>query len=290
MNKKLFKSIVNKSQGDLKSWLFNKLPGTISSKGYLYRPGTIPILLCAHMDTVHLDLAREISWQKDNVSSPQGIGGDDRCGIYIILKILEKCDCHVAFFEDEEVGGIGSGIFADDICRGTSIPVDFVIEFDRKGAKDSVYYDVGSSALRRFVESTGYFEEAAGSFTDICHICPALGVAGVNLSSGYYKPHTTDEYVVPSEVDRIITEAVKLIRLHDGTHYEISPIRSSPAYAWDEWNEWGYDDICYAITFLSGDGEHTDYVTGMNDYEAIGKFLIDHPRLCVDDIIDFTLT
>jgi hypothetical protein len=37
--------------------------------------------------------------------SPTGIGGDDKCGVYICLKLLEKIDkIKCAFFVEEEIG------------------------------------------------------------------------------------------------------------------------------------------------------------------------------------------
>ena len=43
--------------------------------------------------------------------SPQGIGGDDRCGVWMILQILRTANCHVLFCEDEEVGCVGAKKF-----------------------------------------------------------------------------------------------------------------------------------------------------------------------------------
>lgn len=44
----------------------------------------VPVLLVAHLDTVHESPVRTIctSQQGNILMSPQGIGGDDRCGVY----------------------------------------------------------------------------------------------------------------------------------------------------------------------------------------------------------------
>ena len=76
-----------------------------SGKGWIYSPGTIPILLCAHLDTVHKETPKSIVYEQGRMSSPEGIGGDDRCGVYMILNIIKNYNCHVCFFEDEEYGG-----------------------------------------------------------------------------------------------------------------------------------------------------------------------------------------
>ena len=69
------------------------------------------------MDTVHKETVKDFYeyYDEENerhiISSPQGIGGDDRCGIYMILEILKTHKCSVLFCEDEEAGGIGSEKF-----------------------------------------------------------------------------------------------------------------------------------------------------------------------------------
>lgn len=48
-------------------------------------------MLLAHLDTVYIKLVRTICKSKDKnvLMSPQGIGGDDRCGVYILVKTYE---------------------------------------------------------------------------------------------------------------------------------------------------------------------------------------------------------
>ena len=44
-------------------------------------------------------------------------------------------------------------------------------------------------------------------------------MASVNLSVGYYNPHTTTEYVVPGELDATIDKALKIIEDYDGRDF-----------------------------------------------------------------------
>ena len=59
-------------------------------KGFLYAAGTLPVLLVAHLDTVHYDPPETICYSTDGtiMMSPQGIGGDDRAGVYMILRLV----------------------------------------------------------------------------------------------------------------------------------------------------------------------------------------------------------
>lgn len=111
-----FINLCKLSQTDLKSHLADKLlehfpvENITSGDGYLYAEGTIPILLVAHLDTVHKELPRTILYDEESkiISSPEGIGGDDRSGVYILLEVLKEHNCSVLFCEDEEAGAVGA--------------------------------------------------------------------------------------------------------------------------------------------------------------------------------------
>ena len=98
-----FDDILRMRQKELKHYLSGYLKkegyDVIGKKGYLYAKGDIPVLLVAHLDTVHQELPSIICRSDDGryLMSPQGIGGDDRCGVYIILQIINEVRCHVLF-------------------------------------------------------------------------------------------------------------------------------------------------------------------------------------------------
>ena len=151
--------------------------------GYLYAEGTIPVLLVAHMDTVHRQPVEQVCYSADGAvaMSPQGIGGDDRCGVWMILQILRTAKCHVLFCEDEEVGCVGAKKFT----RGSLRPqVNYIVELDRRGSNDAVFYRCDNPEFEDFVTSFG-FETANGSCSDISYIAPYLETAAVNISCGY---------------------------------------------------------------------------------------------------------
>jgi hypothetical protein len=182
-----------------------------NTKNYLYCRGTIPVLVVAHLDTVHR-LPVESVWQRydDNmiITSPQGIGGDDRCGVYIIMQLLKSgLRPSVLFTTDEESGAYGAQAFCKNIKK---LNVNFILEFDRRGCNDVVRYNDDNDALLVEIEKFG-FKEAFGSFSDISWLCPHFGISGVNLSSGYYKAHTTQEYINFREVLDIIKRAKRIL-------------------------------------------------------------------------------
>ena len=144
--------------------------------------------------------------------SPQGIGGDDRCGVYIILSLLKQLSVrpHILFTMDEEIGGIGAKAFAGYIANNKILNLKYIVEYDRKGNNDAVFYDCDNDDFTNFVEKFG-FTRAYGTFSDISVIAPELGVAAVNLSSGYYNPHTEHEYVSMKDMENIIKMSLNML-------------------------------------------------------------------------------
>lgn len=210
-----FEKLVLKTQKEIKEYLIGKLGNLGKVKngdGYIYHKGTFPVLLCAHMDTVHKEKINTLIYANGTISSPQGIGGDDRCGIYMILKILKDYDCHVLFLEDEEIGCVGAKKFVKDkLCKQLKDEgLKYIIEFDRKGNNHAVTYECDNNEFDNFITKE-YFQKQYGTCSDISYIAPELEVAAVNLSCGYYKEHNLEEWVNLNEMETIITEAMKIL-------------------------------------------------------------------------------
>ena len=184
----------------------------VNEDGFLYAEGSYPVMLIAHMDTVHHDKCTIVCTSEDGkyVMSPQGIGGDDRCGIYMILKTIDEINCSVVFTEDEEVGCIGASKFAATDYKPKNL--NYIVEYDRKGKNDAVFYDCDNPDFTAFVTDPEIgFKEEHGSCSDISRIAPKLGVAAVNISSGYYNQHTLHEYVNVAQMENNIERGKKLI-------------------------------------------------------------------------------
>ena len=276
----LFKDLCRKTQKEMKQYLAKKYDCAVLD-GFLYRKGTIPIMLVAHMDTVHKEPPIIIKTQKGKISSPQGIGGDDRCGVYIILEILKELDCHVLFTEDEECGGIGARKFAkSDLAKELNGTINYCIEIDRRGKTDAVFYDCANDDFIDFVLEDEYWGLKTGSYTDICEIAPALDCSAVNFSSGYYKPHTLEEYVVAKEMDEIV-EHIKalIIRGNKIGRFEWKTEHKRNLYYGLGFCNYG--NIAFNIIYSDKPTckIKTEIVEGFTFEEAIGKFLMYHGNL-----------
>ena len=200
--KQLFKRLAKKFKGK-----------TLISKGnFILVHGQAPVMLIAHLDTVHEKPIRDIclSADKNILMSPQGIGGDDRCGVFALVKVYQSAQIKpwLLFCCDEEIGGIGAKKF----CLAhhqLQLPneldnLKFIIELDRKGKNDAVYYRCANLDFEEYITGKG-FKTAQGSFSDISLIAPELEIAAVNLSCGYYRSMTPFKKSLTSSLNPLAT-------------------------------------------------------------------------------------
>ena len=207
----------------LSTYLKSKYKRVVNTKDYIYAVGDIPIALVAHMDTVFSRPAREVFYdrRKNVIWSPDGLGADDRAGIFAIIQIIRKgLRPHIIFTTDEERGCLG----ADKLSK-INCPFDdlrYIIQLDRRGSNDCVFYDCDNKDFISYVEQFG-FVEAIGSFTDICSICPAWKVAGVNLSIGYQDEHSISEILFVGQMLSTIDKVCDMLQEEDIPKFEYVP-------------------------------------------------------------------
>jgi hypothetical protein len=122
----------------------------------------------------------------------RGLGADDRVGIAMIW-MFRNSGHSILITDGEEKGCIGAREAAVKIKDELSEHL-FAIEIDRNWDQEMVFYDVGTAAFKEYmVKQTKGFHIAVGSFTDICPVCNAAGICGVNLAAGYWNQHTSSE-------------------------------------------------------------------------------------------------
>lgn len=252
MKLKRYIEIIKKNQRELKvylsQWLYENYECVIDVDGFLYATGNIPIMLVAHMDTVHKNPPRTIWMSLDcnKLKCDEGIGGDDRNGVAMIMDIVEtlgeEVRPYILFTEDEEIGGVGARDFAK---LNIKPELNFIIELDRRGRDDAVFYDCDNKDFIDFIEEFG-FKESFGSFSDISVIAEPLGVAAVNLSSGYYQAHTVNEYVNLQEMDEIMEKVINIIKSQtvSETSKKFSYVKKKYTYStgYNKYYNYYYDD------------------------------------------------
>lgn len=216
-----YKLIVQSRERDLVEYLGRQIPkvygedNCIITDDYIFAKGTIPVILCAHMDTVFKVVPETILYdeKQELIWSPQGIGGDDRNGIYTILKIISKRAKdklpYVLFTTQEESGCIGARK-ATKPLKAHSEGINFAIQIDRQGSTDAVFYRCKNQEFIDYICSFGY-KETPGSRTDICEFCPDWNIAGVNFSCGYMHNHTEKEIVNVKDMFQTIEMIEKIL-------------------------------------------------------------------------------
>lgn len=244
--KKLLK-ILKMTQDELKTSVTSTLQtrgykDVTCTKDYVYAKGEIPVLLVAHLDIVHKETPKDIyiDTKEKVLWCPTGIGGDDRCGVYAILQTIKKFKPYVLFTTDEEIGCLGAKVAVKEI---EDIPVNFIIEIDRRGCGQSVYYDCGNEEFQKYINSFG-FETQKGSCSDICTLSRQYGIASVNLSAGYLNEHQKHEFINMNWLNYTIGKIAEILKdkaNHKKYDYEeIKPVYSYPNYNYnyDYWDNY----------------------------------------------------
>ena len=253
---KLFKTIVGLKQNSLMKTLDSYLRRKydkgkiIKTDAYIYAEGDIPIALVAHMDTVFKSPPEHIYYDERQgvIWSPEGLGADDRAGVFAILKIVQSgLRPTIIFTTDEEIGGVGAEKLVKDFPTSPS-ELKYIIQLDRRGTNDCVFYECVNEEFTKYVESFGFIENF-GSFSDISELCPAWGIAGVNLSIGYEDEHSISEtfHVKPwlstvTKVELMLQEEeIPSFEYIEDTRYVNYWKALKNPYAWDYPDD---DEIC----------------------------------------------
>lgn len=321
-----FIKICKMSQEELKFYLTEALlsigyKDVVTGDGYVYAKGEIPVLLTAHMDTVHehkvVDFYEDLDTKGNHVlASPQGIGGDDRCGIYMILQIItNNYRPSILFCEDEEIGGVGS----DKVCQTDIITelseLKYMIELDRANSNDAVFYDCENFEFSDYITSVTGYKESWGSFSDISFLAPSAGIAAVNLSCGYYNAHTLGEKVCVEEMLNTIEKVELLLNdIENCSQFEYIARRKSfydnyygDYSRYSDWYGYDYDDDEYGyyrskkskkkknykveteISYIQKEGKmETIIYNGISEEACLCVFFQEHPAVCFSDILDYS--
>lgn len=198
-------------QKTMAHFLRSKYKNVIDTNDYIIAEGDIPVALVAHMDTVfprptetvYYDRVKNVLWGSN------GLGADDRAGIFALIQIVRRgLRPYIILTTDEEKGAIGACSLA--MTEKAPEGLRYIIQLDRRGADDCVFYDCDNKEFVDYVESFG-FTTAIGSFSDISVICPEWKVAGVNLSIGYEDEHSFSEVLHVGQMMNTIDKVVRML-------------------------------------------------------------------------------
>jgi len=262
------KYICQISKTDLHEWISVQMKEYYSEEKahitpeYIFFEGDIPILLCAHLDVVHKDQPIDFIYNSNTgvITSPTGIGGDDRCGVYAILSILKATGKkpYLFFSTDEETGSKSTEKAASDLVSFKE-KINFAIQIDRRGKDDSVYYTCGNKKFKSWIDSFG-FKEQTGSRTDICVFINKWDIAAVNLSSGYYNEHKSDEFIKIQYLGFTIDKVCNILNSSEIKKYSAEEKKYNTKATDNYYDDYGYYGYGYK-EFYKGDIVKAQYLT-----------------------------
>ena len=218
----------------------------------LWIPNKIKVkaLLMAHIDRV---IAPEVIVNTSNiiVGSP-GLGADDRAGV-LTLWLLQDLGAPLLLTNYEESGGTGAQEFlryleANSDIADTLRDLNVIVAFDRQGYNHFVRYSYQENKIPEIMEKFG-FEEQAGSWSDCLELAEYLQIAEVNISVGYYKQHTKEEYWDLRRYKSMLKQYPKIIKA-------LAKEKCSIAEWHDTWNTATYCPYCgerYSLEWLENE-------------------------------------
>jgi putative aminopeptidase FrvX len=164
---------------------------------------------------------------------PTGIGGDDKCGVFACLTLLQELPyLKAAFFVSEETGCHGSLNASEEFFSNVGYGIQFdapenwmitekcfgQVLFDR----GSEFFETCDNILTESMD-TNSMKYMVHPYTDVYALRGKFDFSCINISIGYYDYHTKNEYVVVEDVLNGINIGKKMIEnLGNKLHYKKS--------------------------------------------------------------------
>ena len=217
------------------SYYRDKMMNIYATKGELSEGEFYPMFI-AHTDTVHQKVDKIIVKEENLIrpntfgkqfdnkevfclkayteeGNPTGIGGDDKCGIFICLELLRSLDkVKIGLFVSEETGCHGSSNCDETFLKD----VGYITQYDAPG--NHLITEI-CSGVRLFERESEFFQKTlpliengfggevfvqSHPYTDISQLKKKSDVCCINMSCGYYNMHTAQEFVSIEDVEKAI--------------------------------------------------------------------------------------
>ena len=189
-------------------------------------------LVAAHMDQVGSKPLKKLSYNKElkALYGNVNIGADDKNGIWIILNLLKtKKDLSFIFSDQEEAGGNIDEIFYkldDELIKS----IKYCLVFDRRNGSDIIgtINNYCNADFENDIAKIGKdfnYKISSGIWSD-CDII-SNWVPCINLSCGYYRAHSDQEYTVIDELLNSFKFGSKIIDTLDKTYERVDHMKYS---------------------------------------------------------------
>lgn len=222
---------------------------TTDSYGNIYvTKGKSNIYSCivSHTDTVHPILKDFNIYQSGDTlfafssdyNTQVGIGGDDKCGVFIALNALKDLPVLKAvFFRHEESGCKGSSKATMDFFDNCNI----VLQADR-GGNSGFVTKIGNTELSSIefqdqiknILNKRQYKIIEGRTTDVATLKKrGLKICAANIECGYYNPHTDFEVVSINDVKNcyeLILDIIKSCYEVKYNHVYIEEVKNKSSF------------------------------------------------------------
>ena len=299
------------------------LKNVYATKGTLNEGEYYPMFI-AHTDTVH-QLVDKIVVQEESLVKPDtfghtygdeeflslkgytpngsstGIGGDDKCGVFIALELLRVLPkVKIGLFVSEETGCHGSSKCDINFLND----VGYAVQFDAPGnnlitevcsgtrlyEKDGDFINI---ALPLFNEVMGITADPQSHpYTDVSQIKRKSDFSCINFSCGYYNMHTPEEFVVVDDVEKSIIFATRLVGQLGYDKFEYEYKKPNWDLEWnsiddsDEDNDWDLSDEYNELDDESYDLENITVINSSFGLSIESKFTGDVIHLEKKDMVN----
>jgi len=285
-----------------------------ATKGDLEEGEYYPMFI-AHTDTVHTKIDKIVvkeeklirpdtfgkSFGDDKVDclkaytedgSPTGIGGDDKCGIFICLELLKQLDkVKIGLFVSEETGCHGSSKCDENFLQD----VGYITQYDAPG--NHLISEI-CSGVRLFERDSEFFIKTldiittcfgnemliqSHPYTDISQLKKKIDVSCINISCGYYNMHSNQEFISIDDVCRAIEVGKNMVNTlgYKKYEYEYKPIiytkqtTMNSLVEFDDYEEiYKKEEKIYNLESVDVI-EDTDGITISDIYDGVSIFISD---------------
>jgi hypothetical protein len=181
------------------------------------------VLAVVHTDVRGGDEGVSCTWHHDNgqlIVNSRAL--DDRLGLFMLVRLSEKCSFDLLVTTDEEISDSSASDFVSDHL--TTYTPNWIFSIDRRVNRERsngifmpsvVLYQYHDDETERLCEEAG-FKVERGTNSDINYM-GALGVKGFNFSAGYTNEHSDACHAYVSDVYALISQIENFYQKHKAT-------------------------------------------------------------------------
>ena len=195
----------------------------------------------SHLDTVFpippasIHVYNNRLYGLDKNGDRSGVGGDDKTGAWICLKLLEQFKVlKAAFYVGEESMMYGStrssNEFFKDVgyCIAFDCPSGNIIGYSSQGVRLFENSGPFTDTAWGILSKRGYDKMQDHPYTDILRIKERNGFQTMNIGSGYYNLHSSQELIHLEEMENCLAAGTEIIANLGQKYYAYLNKNSTP--------------------------------------------------------------